>query len=301
MKTQFFSNVSHELRTPLALILGPPSVSSASSSPDDPDARRHRHRPAQRAHPARFGQRLARCLEPRVGPDRARVQRVRPRSSGTARSPTTSRRWQQTVPCTSSFAAPDCGVTAELDSLRVQQILLNLLSNAFKFTPPEGTVRLELHGPSLDGAVRVEVADSGPGIDRSRRDEVFERFHQLDGGVDAQARRRRPRPPHHARTGRRCTAGTIGIDDAPEGGALFIVKLPLVAPPGTRGARQSEQTKRHAPRTLPRTAGDDAHTRVVQRRRNRPAARSFTRTASGSLRPGEGTHHWCWWSRTTPT
>ncbi len=81
--------------------------------------------------------------------------------------------------------APESEVAAQVDPGRVQQVLLNLLSNAFKFTPKDGTVRIELLQPAESDEVRVEVADSGPGIPSGRRHEIFERFHQLDGTWNA--------------------------------------------------------------------------------------------------------------------
>jgi signal transduction histidine kinase len=121
-------------------------------------------------------------------------------------------------------------VPAQVDPTRLQQVLLNLLSNAFKFTPADGTVRVELR-VTEDGAAVVEVADSGPGIAPDERDEIFERFHQESGST------RRAGGTglglHIARELVALHGGTIGIGDAPEGGALFVVELPLAAPPGT--------------------------------------------------------------------
>jgi len=128
--------------------------------------------------------------------------------------------------------APEGEMPVEVDPSRVQQVLLNLLSNAFKFTPSEGTVRIELCLLPDDNALRVEIADSGPGIAPDQREEVFERFHQLEstakrkiGGTGLGL--------HIARELVLLHGGFIEVDDAPEGGALFAVELPLRAPSGT--------------------------------------------------------------------
>jgi len=108
---------------------------------------------------------------------------------------------------------------------------LNLLSNAFTFTPPEGSIRIELRAAPAGDTARVEVADSGPGIAPDRRDEVFQRFHQLDGS----STRRMGGTGlglHIARELVDLHHGSLGVDDAPEGGALFVVELPLRAPAG---------------------------------------------------------------------
>ena len=66
------------------------------------------------------------------------------------------------------------------DGDRVLQIITNLLSNAFRWTPDGGTIDLELHGEN--GNVAVAVADSGPGIDAPDRERIFRAFWSRDGG-----------------------------------------------------------------------------------------------------------------------
>lgn len=64
-----------------------------------------------------------------------------------------------------------------IDSARVLQVLVNLLSNAMKFTPPGGTVAIHV-GPEGE-AIKVTVSDSGAGIPAEKLDAVFERFLQV--------------------------------------------------------------------------------------------------------------------------
>lgn len=71
----------------------------------------------------------------------------------------------------------------EADPDRLGEALTNLLENAFKYTPEGGRVRLNVHGN--DGKVRVEVADSGPGIPSGEESRIFERYYR-GGGVTAQ-------------------------------------------------------------------------------------------------------------------
>jgi signal transduction histidine kinase len=68
------------------------------------------------------------------------------------------------------------GVMVEGDSLRLQQVLWNLVSNAVKFTPERGEVRLTLTADAP--VVRVEVTDTGIGIEPALLTNVFERFYQ---------------------------------------------------------------------------------------------------------------------------
>lgn len=72
-------------------------------------------------------------------------------------------------------------LAAELDGEKVQRILLNLLSNAFKFTPAGGRIVVRLR-EEADQAV-IEVEDNGPGVPTELHAVVFERFRQVAGGA----------------------------------------------------------------------------------------------------------------------
>ena len=170
----------------------------------------------------------------------------------------------------------------EVDPDKYERIVLNLLSNAFKFTPDDGWIRCRLE---MSGAQRVllTVQDSGPGIDRELRSEIFDRFHQG-----------RSTSPHHAGgTGLGLAivkdfvdlhGGTITVTDAPGGGAVFQVELPLSAPETTYvrvGTRTTDPTD------------------TCARQDGRPvtcAAETGSRSST-PRRPG----HSCSWSRTTRT
>ena len=65
------------------------------------------------------------------------------------------------------------------DGDRVLQIISNLLSNAFRWTPDGGRIDLALQ--SSNGTVTVDVADTGPGIAREERDRIFRPFWSHDG------------------------------------------------------------------------------------------------------------------------
>jgi signal transduction histidine kinase len=67
-----------------------------------------------------------------------------------------------------------------IDPTRIQQVLLNLVSNAMKFTP-HGTVTL--YAGVLEDQVLIGVSDTGEGIPADKLDSVFERFQQLDANV----------------------------------------------------------------------------------------------------------------------
>ena len=75
----------------------------------------------------------------------------------------------------SKTAAPDLVVRA--DSTRFKQVLMNLLGNAIKFTPSGG--RIEVNARLIEGQVRIEVRDNGPGIPPEEQKRIFEAFYRL--------------------------------------------------------------------------------------------------------------------------
>jgi PAS domain S-box-containing protein len=80
-----------------------------------------------------------------------------------------------------AFAVERCGseVMVRADRDKVQQILLNLLSNALKFTPSGGTITLRCRSRAEGGAI-VSVEDTGQGIARDKLERIFEPFVQVD-------------------------------------------------------------------------------------------------------------------------
>jgi two-component system, cell cycle sensor histidine kinase PleC len=71
------------------------------------------------------------------------------------------------------------------DERALKQILINLVSNAVKFTPEGGRIDV-VAGPSLSGDFQIMVADNGPGIPRDKLDKIFTPFSQVDNRYDRQ-------------------------------------------------------------------------------------------------------------------
>src|SRR5262249_6157554 len=137
---------------------------------------------------------------------------------------------------------------ADVDAAKLQRILINLLSNAFRFTPEGGEIRIALKARRKHSVLQIE--DSGPGIPADSREKIFEPFHQLD--VD-------PAFPHGG-TGLGLTivrefvklhGGTVRVGESELGGALFTVEVPTQAPEhyAVEKARE-EQTAVAATRSL---------------------------------------------------
>lgn len=229
LKSKFFANVSHELRTPLALILGPLEKLLMQSELSDNQRR-----------DLGLIQSNARLLLKHVNDllDVAKLEANRIQLCYTRID--IAKLIRQTAANFDGLAmekslqfrieTPE-PLFAEVDPHHLQRVIINLLSNAFKFTPRLGTVRCSLIVDQ--DSVILTVADSGPGIPVSLRKAIFERFFQVEesatrvyGGTGlGLAIVKSLIELHH---------GTIHVEDAlEEGGASFIVKLPLFAPAGT--------------------------------------------------------------------
>jgi signal transduction histidine kinase len=135
-----------------------------------------------------------------------------------------------------SFQSNDCeGVLARTDGDRLQQILLNLLSNAAKFTPPGGRVEIscERHGER----VHIIVADSGIGIPDDQFEHIFEPFVQLEAGGDVR-KQGVGLGLAISRDLARAMEGNLRASRSASGGAEFTIDLPAahaVEEVGNRG------------------------------------------------------------------
>ena len=227
IKTRFFSTVSHELRTPLALILGP-----VEKLLDGADLN-----PGQRRDLAVVA-RNARTLLRHVN-DLLDVAKLEAGKMDAIYSRADLVHLVRTVASHFDSLARERGIAfaieapatlpAEVDAEKTQRVVLNLVSNAFKFTPAGGRIRAELE---VEGeSACFGVADSGPGVPPDLREVIFEPFRQGEEG----ATRR------FGGTGLglaiakefvELQGGSIAVGDAPEGGALFEARLPLRAPAG---------------------------------------------------------------------
>jgi signal transduction histidine kinase len=241
-KTAFFSNVSHEFRTPLTLILGP--IEDALGRPD----RALRGPDLEAVH--RSALRLLRLVNSLL--DFSRIEAGRLQSSfeptdlavltgglaGSFQSLVESAGMKLVVDC------PPLPQPSYVDPSHWEKIVLNLVSNAFKFTF-EGQIAVRLR--SRDGAVELSVSDTGTGIPVHELSRVFERFHRVEGS--------RSRSFEGTGIGLalvselvKAHGGTLRVESTVGRGSTFVVSIPAgsdhlpkewTAPVETAPARES--------------------------------------------------------------
>lgn len=175
-KTAFFSNVSHEFRTPLTLMLGPTEDALATSD------RALRGEQLEIVH--RNELRLLKLVNTLLDFSRAEAGRVRaayqPTDLGLLTRDLASafRSAIERAGLAYRVEAPSFEEPVYVDHDMWEKIVLNLLSNALKFTL-EGGIRVAL--AKSDDAVVLEVTDTGGGIPEDELPRMFERFHRIEG------------------------------------------------------------------------------------------------------------------------
>ncbi len=249
-KTLFFSNISHEFRTPLTLMLGP--LEDALVRGDlSGEGLAIAHRNALR---------LLKLVNALL--DFSRIE------SGRAEAhfePTDLAHLTRELAAAFEPAMKSAGLTYDVDVSALpeqiyvdrsmyEKILLNLLSNAFKFTFTGG-VKVSLR--AVDGAVELVVADTGIGVAPDEVPRLFERFHRIEGA--------RSRTHEGSGIGLalvhelvRLHGGTIDAASALDVGSTFTVRIPL----GFAHLPQDRISAHTPARTSPVPAGmfvDEAH------------------------------------------
>jgi len=221
IRRDFVANVSHELRTPLTAIRGYVEALLDDRS-DAEDNRRFLE------VIARHSSRMERLVS-----DLLRLARLDARQEALDLAPCDLQQLFNTVvgdvaqtaeakrQRISTAVEPDaCRITA--DPAKLHDVLRNLVENAVHYSPEAATIRLE--ATHHNGAVRISVSDSGPGIPPDDLSRVFERFYRVD--------KSRSRP---GGTGLGLAivkhlvelhGGEASAENRPEGGARFVIMLP---------------------------------------------------------------------------
>ncbi len=226
LKLKFFTNISHEFRTPISLILTP--VEKMLQTTDDERKKK------QYQLIYRNGKRLLglvnqlldfRKLEmnelrlyPAVGDIVAFTQEISASFSDLAEKKNIDFRFTSSV--------ESMHILFDMD--KIERIMFNLLSNAFKFTPEEGAVSVEISQINEKDTpfAEIRVCDSGIGIPEENREKIFERFFQHENagnilssgnGIGLAI----------SREFARLHGGSIAVESTQGQGTCFTVRLPV--------------------------------------------------------------------------
>ena len=277
-KTTFFSNVSHEFRTPLTLIAGP--IDDLLQDTDEPlgDVQRERLEIARRS--TRRLQKLVNTILDFARLEAGRLQACYVPVDLAALTADLASHFRSAAERGGLELIVDCPPLAEpvyVDREMWEKIVLNLVSNAFKFTL-EGRITVRLRG--RDARAVLEVIDSGTGIPASELPRIFDRFRRVEG---AKSRT-------HEGTGiglalvqelTKMHGGDVTAESTEGRGSTFTVTVPF-------GTAHLPRERIGAKSLLPTTAlGADPSSRrrwggfPVRPRRSRSPCRDRARASSG--------------------
>ena len=226
MKSEFISVVSHELRTPLTAIRG--SLGLMATAMRD-------SLPPKALHLVEIGYRNSERLIALVNDILDMEKLAANRMAFEPRLENLAALAEQAVESNAAYGekykvaylvenrAADLHVLVDPD--RLAQIFANLLSNAAKFSPVGGQVRVVIRAKS--GRARIEIIDRGPGIPEEFKPRIFGRFVQADSSI-ARAKGGTGLGLHITRELVERMGGKIGFDSAAGEGTTFWVEFPIV-------------------------------------------------------------------------
>ncbi|MGY5356170.1 hybrid sensor histidine kinase/response regulator transcription factor [Wenyingzhuangia sp. IMCC45467] len=224
-KLAFFTSVSHELKTPLTLISGPlKKLQEGELNSED--------KKVYLSIVNRNVQNLARLIN--------QILDFRKSEKGKLKVNNTHCNFKSLVDdCYSSFKliaenrkisfdveVDDTPLNCYIDIEKVEQILMNILSNAFKYTPDRGSVLFSVKLNSKKSTLKIKIKDSGIGIDALSISKIFNPFNNVGA---------RPFHGNSSGIGLSLTknlvdilGGTLKLDSEPQKGTLVSIKLPFV-------------------------------------------------------------------------
>ena len=230
MKTKFFTNVSHEFRTPLSLILAPLEKLMTAENPGSAQYRTQLHLIQRNAR------RLLSLVNQLLDFRRMEVQEMKVHlAAGDIVEFSRDIVLSFTDIAEKKNIELSFGANVErrelyFDRDKIEKILFNLVSNAFKYTPDNGKVSVSLEyleavENRMQALLVIEVKDTGIGIEKEKQELIFERFFQTDV------------PESMANQGSgiglaitkefvRLHQGTITVNSQPGQGSTFRVEIP---------------------------------------------------------------------------
>jgi signal transduction histidine kinase len=224
LKSDFVSNVSHEMKTPLSLVRMFGEMLSLGYERDEEERRRYHQLIVQESQ--RLGLLVDNVLDfAAIEKGRRRFDRAELDLSEVADEVLAAYREQLTA---EGFALelelqrPGPRVSADRDALK--QVLLNLLSNAMKYSREERRVAVSVRREG--GEAVLAVADRGIGIDPAEHQRIFEQFYRVESGLTRETRGA-GLGLSLVRSIVEAHGGRVSVDSTPGKGSVFSVRLPL--------------------------------------------------------------------------
>ena len=176
LKTSFFTNISHEFRTPLTLILGPvKQMIDETKEQNSKEKLSVVHKNAKRL--LNLVNQLLEIAKLESGNMKLRIspQNIIPFLKAIVLSFTS---YAERKNITLKFISSKEAIIVYVDKEKIEKIITNVLSNAFKFTPEGGKIIVKAE--SSDRFFTVSISDTGVGIPKEKLPKIFDRFYQVD-------------------------------------------------------------------------------------------------------------------------
>lgn len=231
-KLQFFINISHEIRTPMSLIISP----LAKLIKSDPDIDRQRQYSIISQNSERILRLVNQLMDIRKI-DKGQMKLIFRETNIVSFTSDLCKTFEQQFEIKNiklNFECKHDEIRAWIDPVNFDKVIINLLSNAFKFTPKEGHVTVTLDAKKNDenkmsatSYIEIIVADDGKGIEEKELKNIFERFYQIRNSESVSSvgtgiglhLTRSLVTLHH---------GTICAENNKDGkGCRFIIRIPL--------------------------------------------------------------------------
>ena len=237
-KSVFLASMSHELRTPLNAILGFSEL--LIDAPDGQHKKETQVRFLQQIHTS--GQHLLGLINDILDLSKIEAGQMELRLQQVAVAEVTEqvRNIVEPLVAQKQIRLETAVIGAgeiEADAGKFKQMLLNLVSNAIKFTPAGGMVRIS--AMRLVDAVEVSVSDTGIGIARGDQSRIFHEFQQVDSGIDRQ-QQGTGLGLTLTRRFARLHGGDVRVESEPGKGSVFTIHMPLIAATRERAAEPIE-------------------------------------------------------------
>lgn len=185
LKQDYFLSLSHELRTPLNVIL-----SALQLQEDGTDSEDHQEREARNKRICALikgnSYRLLRVINNLIDINKLDAGELIPRPTNLNLGTETRRIYEAVKPwfykkaVRISFEEIDSSLITACDQENYERVVLNLLSNALKFTPSGGDVLITTVRNRISGNLVLSVKDTGMGIPQSEHENIFKKYLQLD-------------------------------------------------------------------------------------------------------------------------